>query len=84
MDNPGDNKTPESVAICNDPWHHAPVPSDYDLSPADAAEVLGVHVETLKRWARDGKVRAWKTPGGWWRFRRADLDALLPEPERVA
>lgn len=50
----------------------------FDLSPAEAAEILGVHVNTLKRWAIEGKVKGWKTPGGFWRFRRSDLEALLP------
>lgn len=50
---------------------------EYDLSPTDAAHLLGVHEDTLKRWAREGKVGAFRTPGGWWRFRRADLDRLV-------
>lgn len=49
----------------------------YDLSPADAAHILGVHVGTLKRWANDGRIGAFKTPGGHWKFRRSDLDAFL-------
>jgi len=51
--------------------------TEYDLSPIEAAAILGVHEDTLKSWARTGKVGAYKTPGGWWRFRRADLDALV-------
>lgn len=50
---------------------------DYDLSPAAAAEYLGIHEDTLKRWARDGRIAAFRTPGGWWRFAQADLDAFL-------
>lgn len=50
----------------------------YDMSPEDAAAFLGVHPHTLKKWARAGKVPCWRTPGGWLRFRRADLEALLP------
>lgn len=50
---------------------------EYDLSPAEAAEILGVHVATLKRWAIDGKVGAFRTPTGWWKFRQSDLDALI-------
>lgn len=48
----------------------------YDLSPADAAAIIGVHEDTLKRWAARGQVPAFKTPGGWWRFRLADLEAF--------
>lgn len=64
-----------------------PTPADYDLTPKAAAELAGVHHETLKRWAAEGRVGAWRTPGGWWRFRRADLEALLepaPAPEEQA
>lgn len=49
----------------------------YDLSPREAAALIGCHEDTLKRWASDGKVRAFKTPGGWWRFRRSDIETLL-------
>lgn len=60
------------------------VTEPYTLSPKDAADLLGVHEDTLKRWAADGKVNAWKTPGGWWRFRRTDVVAILDGPtERV-
>jgi excisionase family DNA binding protein len=58
----------------------------YDLSPSEAADRLGVHAHTLKRWARDGKIRGFRTPGGHWRFRQADLDEFVAsrvrEPER--
>lgn len=49
----------------------------YPLTPTEAADYLGVHVETVKRWAREGKVKAARTPGGWWKFNEADLDAVL-------
>jgi excisionase family DNA binding protein len=63
------------------------------LSPAEAQALTGYHEDTLKRWARNGKLPAIKTPGGWWRFRRSDLEALNesvihgpaePEPETAA
>lgn len=61
----------------------------YDLTTSEAAELIGVHAETLKRWAVAGKVAGLKTPGGRWRFRRTDLEAFLlahattvePEPK---
>lgn len=60
----------------------------YDLSPRQAAAILGVHTETLKKWVRDGKLPAFVTPGGWHRFRRSDLDAFLVartgEPEAAS
>ena len=51
----------------------------FDLSPQAAAAIVGVHEDTLKRWAADGKVKAFKTPGGWWRFRRSDLTELVSQ-----
>lgn len=55
----------------------------YSLSPKVAAAIVGVHEDTLKRWAADGKVAAFRTPGGWWRFRRSDIDSFLAA-ERAA
>lgn len=56
----------------------------YNLAPDPAAKVLGVHPATLKRWARDGRVPAIRTPGGHWRFRRTDLDAFVAEMQANA
>lgn len=50
------------------------------LSPAEAAELVGVHEDTLKRWAKQGRIPAIRTPSGWWRFRRSDIEALM-EPK---
>lgn len=49
----------------------------FDLSPQAAAAIIGCHEDTLKRWAADGKIPAFRTPGGWVRFRRSDVDAFL-------
>lgn len=49
------------------------------LTPTEAAARLGVHVKTVKRWAKDGKVPAWRTPGGWWRFDADQIDAWKNE-----
>ena len=42
-----------------------------------AAELLGVSINTLRRWSDDGKVTCYRSAGGHRRFRRADVDALL-------
>lgn len=58
------------------------------LAPAPAADYIGVHVQTLKRWAREGRIGGFRTPGGHWKFAKADLDAFLAagrtEPETAA
>jgi excisionase family DNA binding protein len=44
------------------------------LGPASA--FVGVDPDTLRRWADDGRVRAFATPGGHRRFSRTDLERL--------
>ena len=43
------------------------------LSLGPASELLGIDPDTLRRWADEGRVPAWTTPGG---HRRFDVDAL--------
>ncbi len=47
------------------------------LELGDAAKFLGVHFTTLRRWADDGKVSCYRTPGGRRRFRLDELTAFL-------
>ncbi len=54
----------------------APLPvgaSSEWLSLGPASRMLGVDPDTLRRWADDGRVRAYATPGGHRRFAQADL-----------
>jgi predicted site-specific integrase-resolvase len=48
----------------------------YDIPVADAADRAGVSPETMKRYARTGKVAAHKTISGKWMFNADDLDEL--------
>jgi len=43
----------------------------------DAARLLGVSLNTLRRWSDTGKLATYRSPGGHRRFRREDLQALL-------
>jgi excisionase family DNA binding protein len=44
----------------------------------EAAEYLGVHIETMRRWAREGIIPAAKLGNrGGFRFKRGDLDRFL-------
>lgn len=54
----------------------------YDLRPVDVARLLGVHPDTVRRWADAGVLPYWRSPTGQRRFRRADIDAVrqLPAP----
>ena len=47
------------------------------LELREAADYIGVHFSSLRRWTDDGKVPCIRTPGGHRRFRRADLDAFV-------
>ena len=56
---------------------------DKSLSPRDAASELGITTDTLRRWDREGRIEAQRTPGGQRRYREADIHALLADAERV-
>ena len=47
------------------------------LDLSDAAQMLGVHFTTLRRWADAGQVPCIRTPGGRRRFRAVELAAFL-------
>jgi excisionase family DNA binding protein len=47
------------------------------LTTTEVAEACNVEPETVRRWAREGRIAAITLPGGLKRFRREDVDALL-------
>ncbi len=46
-------------------------------STRDAAKLLGISVRTAQMWVEEGRLRAWKTPGGHRRILRESVDAIL-------
>jgi len=46
------------------------------LKISQAAEQLGVHPETLRRWEKDGAIRAERTNGGQRRYDQRDLETM--------
>ena len=57
--------------------------SDYALT-AEAARILGVSVNTVRNWARDGKIPHHRNPANGYRmFRRTDLEMFLAEAAKV-
>jgi excisionase family DNA binding protein len=46
------------------------------LSLGPASQLLGIDPDTLRRWADQGRVAAWTTPGGHRRFDRHALERL--------
>ncbi|WRP16822.1 helix-turn-helix domain-containing protein [Carboxydochorda subterranea] len=53
------------------------------VSVKEACQILGVHETTLRRWTDEGRISAFRTPGGHRRYRRADLLAFLARGQNV-
>lgn len=53
------------------------MPDSYRIG--EAARLLGVRVETLRRWERDGKIRTARTAGGQREVLAAEVARLLAE-----
>lgn len=49
------------------------------LSPKDVAAIFGVDPKTVTRWATQGKIPSFKTPGGHHRFKSTDVQTLLEQ-----
>lgn len=47
------------------------------LSLGPASALLGVDPDTLRRWADNGRIRSFATPGGHRRFERRDIEQLV-------
>ncbi len=53
------------------------VPQGDHLTVGESAQLIGVSVDTLKRWEKAGRITSLRTPTGHRRFRRSDVEALL-------
>lgn len=49
------------------------------LTPGEVAELFGVGLSTIGRWADNGTLDFIRTPGGHRRFKRASVEARLAE-----
>lgn len=68
----------ESLALVSE----TQTPEPYDLTPAQAGELIGVSGNTIKRWVEERRLAALKLPNGYLRFRRSDIDEFM-ENSRV-
>jgi excisionase family DNA binding protein len=50
------------------------------LSLGEASRLLGITPGTLRRWADQGDIAAFVTPGGHRRFPRSAIESLVPRP----
>jgi len=58
-------------------------PDDPWLPIGAAARLVGVGLDTLRRWADGGKVQSYQTAGGHRRFLRSSLEAMTSAPRRT-
>jgi putative resolvase len=49
------------------------------LSIGKTADILGVHIDTLREWDKEGKLNPVKTPGNHRRYRLEDIEAFCGE-----
>jgi molybdopterin-binding protein len=61
-----------------------PLDDEPHVRVGQAAEILGVTVETLRRWESDGRLPMARTPGGQRRVALSDVTRLLAERRRNA
>jgi excisionase family DNA binding protein len=53
------------------------VTTETPYTGTQVAALFGVHVSTIVRWADDGRIPSFRTPGGQRRYPRQAIDALL-------
>lgn len=53
------------------------------LTPDEVARIFKVSARTVGRWAKTGKLPAFRTPGGQARFSRSVVEAFLAEAEQL-
>jgi excisionase family DNA binding protein len=53
------------------------------LTIGEAAALVGVSASTLRRYERDGFIQSRRTPTNQRRYRRADVEKLLPAPKKA-
>ncbi len=50
--------------------------AEFTLTTSEAALRLGVHQDTVTRWAKEKRLPHMLTPGGWRKFRPRDVETF--------
>lgn len=53
------------------------------ITPAETARILGVHPQSLRRWEKEGKIKAYRTPGGQRRFLKTEIERLSGREQAI-
>ena len=63
-------------------WEVMPKLNEY-IKTAEASEILGVAQNTLRKWAKQGKIPMSRNPANGYRlFKRSDLEKFLQQVEQ--
>lgn len=54
------------------------------LTTREVANLLGASVRTIQLWVEDGRLKAWKTPGGHRRVLRTSVEEMMASRQRVS
>ncbi len=76
MSEPEPKSRPQAITPAN-PTELAARGRAHWLSLKEASELLGIHFTTLRKWADEGEIRVFRTPGGHRRFSVVDLRRFL-------
>lgn len=58
--------------------------NEITYTTGQAAQKLGVSVDTLRRWEREGKIEPERNPAGHRRYTEADLEQLRTQNGKAA
>lgn len=74
-----------SLSAMPSPSHDSPAEEEW-LSVSDAARLLGVNVDTVRRWADDDTLPHWRPPGArrHRRFRKSDVVAFRDASQKAS
>ena len=56
-----------------------PIDRDQYLTPAEVSKALAVSADTIRRWARQGRIDAVQLPGGTWIIHRDVINKPSPK-----